>query len=233
VFGWRGALVAYSAATVALVLPWLFGRHANASPTERAPLPWRRPFAWTLASAFALQSVLFYGFNAWLAEAYVDRGWSETAAGGLAAVLNGVALVAGIATALLADRVGSRRLFLVGAASLGTASSVLIAADVPSAWAWTAVLGVAIGIEFTTVMTLPIDAAHGRGEVAALSTLMLGVGYSVSALAPAVLGAVRDATGSFTVPLAMLACDALLLLIVGATISRRRLDAAQASSIPV
>jgi MFS transporter, CP family, cyanate transporter len=104
---------------------------------------------------------------------------------------------------------------------------------VPSAWAWSAVLGVAIGIEFTSVMTLPIDAAHGRAEVAALSTLMLGVGYSVSALAPAALGAVRDATGSFTVPLAMLACDALLLLIVGATISRRRLEAAQASSIPV
>jgi CP family cyanate transporter-like MFS transporter len=87
------------------------------------------------------------------------------------------------------------------------------------------VLGVAIGVEFTTVMTLPIDAARGRADVAALSTLMLGVGYSISAVAPTLLGAVRDATGSFTVPLALLAGDAFLLVGLGATISRRRLTA--------
>jgi CP family cyanate transporter-like MFS transporter len=224
-FGWRGTLVALSAATIALVAPWLRQRHASAEPPARAPLPWRRPIAWTLAGAFALQSVLFYGFNAWLAEAYVDRGWSQTAAGGLAAVMNGVALVFGIVTALVADRVGSRRVFVVGAAALAAASGALLAADVPSAWAWSAVLGVAIGVEFTTVMTLPIDAARGRADVAALSTLMLGVGYSISAVAPTLLGAVRDATGSFTVPLALLAGDAFLLVGLGATISRRRLTA--------
>lgn len=230
-FGWRGALVAFSVATIALVIPWLRRRHAAAAPPERAPLPWRSPLAWTLAAAFATQSTLFYGFNAWLSEAYVDRGWSETAAGGLPAVLNGVALFAGIGTALVADRVGSRRLFLVGGAALAAVSSALLAADVPSAWTWSAVLGVATGVEFTIVMTLPIDAARGRAAVAALSTLMLGVGYSISALAPTVLGAVRDATGSFTLPLTLLAVDAVLLLLVGATISEGRLR--QASSMPV
>lgn len=233
VLGWRGALVVYSAVSAALVLPWLRGRHAAAEPPERAPLPLRKRFAWVLAAAFALQSVLFYGFNAWLADAYVDRGWSQTAAGGLVALLNAVALVFGIATAATADRVGSRRSFLLGGAALAVVSSALLAADVPSAWAWAAILGVAIGIQFTTVMTLPIDAAHGRAEIAALSTLMLGVGYSTSALAPTILGAVRDATGTFTVPLALLAGDAFLLFVVGATISRRRLASAQASSIPV
>jgi CP family cyanate transporter-like MFS transporter len=139
--------------------------------------------------------------------------------------MNGVALVFGIVTALVADRVGSRRVFVVGAAALAAVSGALLAADVPSAWAWSAVLGVAIGVEFTTVMTLPIDAARGRADVAALSTLMLGVGYSISAVAPTLLGAVRDATGSFTVPLALLAGDAFLLVGLGATISRRRLTA--------
>jgi CP family cyanate transporter-like MFS transporter len=233
VFGWRGALVTYSAVTIALVLPWLRGRHARAVPPERAPLPWRVPLAWTLAGAFALQSVLFYGFNAWLAEAFVDRGWSETAAGGLAAVMNGVALVAGIATALVADRVGSRRRFLVGGSATAVAAASLIAANVPTAWAWTVVLGAALGVLFTTVMTLPLDAARGRGDVAAMSTLMLGAGYAIAALAPVGLGAVRDATGSFTLPLALLAVDAFVLLAVTATISTRRLEAAHARSIPV
>jgi CP family cyanate transporter-like MFS transporter len=112
-------------------------------------------------------------------------------------------------------------------------AAVLFAADLPSAWAWASLLGIGTGILFTTVMTLPLDAAHGRAEVAALSTLMLGVGYAISALAPALLGAVRDATGTFTVPLALLAGDALLLLVLGATVSQRRLATAQTRSMPV
>jgi CP family cyanate transporter-like MFS transporter len=233
VAGWRGALVAYSVATVAVAVPWFRERHATPIALERAPLPLRVPVAWALAAVFAAQSVLFYGFNAWLAEAYVDRGWGDAAAGGLVALLNAVALVAGIVTALTADRIGSRRGFLLGGSACSLVAAVFFAADVPSAWAWASLLGVGTGILFTTVMTLPLDAAHGRAEVAALSTLMLGVGYSISALAPTLLGAVRDATGTFTVPLALLACDALLLLFLGATISRRRLAAAQATSMPV
>ncbi len=227
VIGWRGALIAYSGASVLLVVPWLRRRHASPEPPERAPLPVRLPIAWAIAGTFALQSILFYGFNAWLADVYVERGWSDTRAGGLVALMNGVALAAGIATALVADHAGSRRTFLVGGSAVAMAGAGLVAADAAGAWAWSGLLGVAMGILFTTVMTLPLDAARGRGEVAALSTLMLGVGYCVSALAPAILGAVRDSTGTFTLPLALLAGDAALLLAVGTTLSATRLRSPQ------
>jgi MFS transporter, CP family, cyanate transporter len=230
VIGWRGALVAYSGASVLLIVPWLRRRHASPEPPARAPLPVRLPIAWAIAGTFALQSILFYGFNAWLADAYVERGWSDTRAGGLVALMNGVALAAGIATALVADRAGSRRTFLVGGSAVAVAGAGLVAADAAGAWAWSGLLGVAMGILFTTVMTLPLDAARGRGEVAALSTLMLGVGYSVSALAPAILGAVRDSTGTFTLPLALLAGDAALLLALGATLSTSRLRSPAAAA---
>lgn len=224
--GWRGALAVYSAATVLLVAPWLRARHATAHAPERAPLPYRVPVAWAITGAFALQSILFYGFNAWLADAYVERGWSQTAAGGLVAVMNGLALVLGIGTALAADRIGSRRTFVLAGASVATAAAAVVAADVGGAWAWAALLGAAMGVLFTTVMTLPLDAASGRAEVAAMSTLMLGVGYAISALAPTVLGALRDATGTFTLPLALLAVDATALLVLGVAISPGRLGAA-------
>ena len=233
VFGWRGALVAYSAATLAFVVPWLGRPHPSAQPIERAPLPVRVPIAWGLAGTFALQSILFYGFNAWLADAYVDRNWSDTSAGALIAVMNALSLAVGVATGIFGDRVASRRRFLVGGSATAVAAASLIAANVPTAWAWTVVLGAALGVLFTTVMTLPLDAARGRGDVAAMSTLMLGAGYAIAALAPVGLGAVRDATGSFTLPLALLAVDAFVLLAVTATISTRRLEAAHARSIPV
>jgi CP family cyanate transporter-like MFS transporter len=226
VVGWRGTLVAYSVAATLFVLPWLWRSHATAAPPARAPLPWRLPIAWAIAVTFALQSVLFYGFNAWLPDAYAERGWSDTSAGGLVALMNALALVVGVGTALLADRGGSRRTFLVPSSALAVVASALVAADVSGAWLWAAALGAAMGVLFTTVMTLPLDAARERSEVAALSTLMLGVGYALSAIAPVALGAVRDATGDFTLPLVLMAGDAVLLLVVAATLSARRLSAA-------
>jgi CP family cyanate transporter-like MFS transporter len=176
----------------------------------------RVPLAWAIAGAFALQSILFYGFNAWLADAYVERGWSDTRAGALVALMNGVALVVGIATALSADRVGSRRAFLLAGAGVCVAAGSLVAADTRGAWAWAALLGAGMGVLFTIVMTLPLDAGRDRAEVAAYSTVMLGIGYAISSLAPTALGAVRDATGTFTAPLSILAVDALLLLLLSA-----------------
>jgi CP family cyanate transporter-like MFS transporter len=215
-FGWRWTLVVYSLVSLALVVPWLARRHAAAAAPERAPLPVRVPLAWAIAGAFALQSILFYGFNAWLADAYVERGWSDTRAGALVALMNGVALVVGIATALSADRVGSRRAFLLAGAGVCVAAGSLVAADTRGAWAWAALLGAGMGVLFTIVMTLPLDAGRDRAEVAAYSTVMLGIGYAISSLAPTALGAVRDATGTFTAPLSILAVDALLLLLLSA-----------------
>jgi CP family cyanate transporter-like MFS transporter len=215
-FGWRWTLVVYSLVSLALVGPWLVRRHAAASPPERAPLPLRVPLAWAIAGAFGLQSILFYGFNAWLADAYVERGWSDTRAGALVALMNGVALLIGIGTALSADRVGSRRPFLFAGSGVCVAAGSLVAADVGGAWLWAALLGAGMGVLFTIVMTLPLDAGRDRAEVAAYSTVMLGVGYAISSLAPTALGAVRDATGTFTAPLSILAVDALLLLVLSA-----------------
>ena len=69
-------------------------------------------------------------------------------------------------------------------------------------------------------MSLPLDAARGPGEVAALSTLMLGIGYSIAAVAPFALGALRDATGGFTAPLTVLAVNGAALFLVAAWLDR-------------
>ena len=55
-------------------------------------------------------------------------------------------------------------------------------------------------------MTLPLDFERTPERVGALVAMMLGLGYTIGATAPFVLGAVRDATGSF---------DAVLWLAAG------------------
>lgn len=65
-----------------------------------------------------------------------------------------------------------------------------------------------------------------------MTGLMLGAGYSLAALSPFVLGAVRDATGSFTASLWLIVATASALLLVSLALSRERLHrAAEAHAI--
>jgi CP family cyanate transporter-like MFS transporter len=85
------------------------------------------------------------------------------------------------------------------------------------------ILGIAIGPLFPLTMTLPLDASHRPSEVASLAGMMLGVGYTLSALSPLVLGAIRDLTGGFTAVLWTLVAVAALLVVVDASVSPARL----------
>ena len=214
-WSWRLALFVFSAAALVVTIGWAARRHRTPRLVVRAPLPLRSRAAWKLAAVFGLQSSLFYGLNAWLPETYVDRGWSQAAGGELIALLNGVGLVVGFLTALANQRGGSRRVYICAGAAAATGGTALVATNTPSAWAWAVLLGAATGVLFTTVMTLPLDVSSAPSEIAATTALMLGVGYTVSALAPTVLGALRDATGSFVAPFAVLASIGALLLALG------------------
>src|SRR6478609_8718496 len=90
--GWRTPLLLFGVVSTMLAGLWLWLTRSEL-PHERVAarplkLPWRRPLAWRLVAAFFLMSSVFYGLNAWLPDAYVERGWSESSAGGLLAVLN-------------------------------------------------------------------------------------------------------------------------------------------------
>ena len=58
---------------------------------------------------------------------------------------------------------------------------------------------------------------------------MLGVGYTLAACSPLVLGAVRDATGGFQAVLWVLAVLAVLQVLVDASLTPARLAAARSS----
>jgi CP family cyanate transporter-like MFS transporter len=226
--GWRDTLLVFSAATVALAGIWLWtSRDEPAHVRPSAPprgLPWRSPLAWRLVVAFALMSSTFYGMNAWLPATYVERGWSQTSAGELLGLLNLVSVPAGLIVAAVADRV-PRRVYLVGGSLLFCGSIVGIELVPGGAWGWlwASVFGFATGTMFPLVMTLPLDVAHDAAGVAAFTAVMLGAGYCISATSPFVLGAVRDATGSFADALWLLVGTAAGLLVVSASLSGKRL----------
>jgi CP family cyanate transporter-like MFS transporter len=225
--GWRPALGVFAIGGVASLVGWLVLVPADPAPSGRRvrppTLPWRSPLAWRLVAVFGLQSLLYYGTVSWLPDVYVERGWSEAAAGSLIAVMHLVGLVTGIAVPWTADRMGSRRaqLTTVAAASLIGLVGVSVLPD--ATWLWVVLLGFGLGAVFPLCLTLPVDVAHGPGEVGAVAALMLLGGYLLSSVGPVLLGFVRDATGDFAASLWLLAGLAGVLVAACFTLTEARL----------
>ncbi len=227
--GWRWSLGAFSLTAALLAVLWLAVTHREPShvrpETRPVRLPWRNGLAWHLVAVFGFMSSIFYGLNAWLPDAYVERGWTEEGAGGLVGALNVAALSTTLLVPWLADRHGSRRLYLSSLALLFVVGTVGLAAVPEGAWAWATVVGVGVGGLFPLVMTLPLDVAHRPGDVGAVAAMMLGVGYTVSAVAPVGLGGVRDLTGTYEATLWLIAAAAGVLLALSTALSTERLRA--------
>jgi len=116
-------------------------------------------------------------------------------------------------------------MWLAGAAALQFATLLGVVLLPGAGWRWAVLLGMSIGPLFPLTMTLPLDAADGPAEVAALAGMMLGLGYTLSSSGPLLLGAVRDLSGGFDAVLWVLVGAAALLLLVDSSFSPARLSA--------
>jgi CP family cyanate transporter-like MFS transporter len=231
---WRWSLVVFSVATVALVPAWLRLTRDEAphrrEGAERVRLPLHSGTAWTLVGIFGSMACVFYGLNSWLPDAYVERGWSDGKAGALLAVLNITALVTTLTIPWLSDRTGGRRTYLVGFSAALAASVVGFAAVPGGAWVWAAGAGLSTGAMFPLVMTLPVDVGRRQSDVVSVTGLMLGVGYIIGALAPLLLGAVRDVTATYTTTLWLIAGSGAILLSLCVSMTKERIARGVAAS---
>jgi CP family cyanate transporter-like MFS transporter len=234
---WRDALLVFSTVTLGLFVLWLVltrveRGHVAASVPRPLALPWRSSLGWRLVAAFFFMSATYYGLNAWLPDVYVERGWSEGKAGALLAVLNATQIVAGLSVAWLADRMWSRRTWMAACSGLGVVSLLGVVLLPGAGFLWAFMLGATIGPLFSLTMALPLDIGRGPAEVAASTGLMLGAGYSLSAMSPLVLGAIRDASSGFGVVLWVLVGLAAALFAVDSSLTPARLAAARRSHEP-
>jgi len=183
---------------------------------------------------FASQSTLFYGSITWLASAYIERGWTAGQAAGLIAFFNGIGLIASLFVPLFADRLGTRRSQLTGAAILAVIGSLAVVltpgegAGSVVAFGAAGLLGFGIGAFFPLVLTLPVDIAREPSEAASLTALMLLVGYLISSASPVALGYLRDTTGNFDAVLWALVGIALAMFPLALSLGQGRLDRAGA-----
>jgi CP family cyanate transporter-like MFS transporter len=163
---------------------------------------------------------VYYGLNAWLADAYSERGWSDTSTGVLVAMMNISAIPCSFLIPWLSERYGGRIRWLSIMSVVFFAGALGLVEAPAGAYGWSLLAGTAQGGMFALTMTLPLDLERDRVRLGSLVAMMLGGGYMIAATAPFVLGAVRDSTGSFTAVLRCVVGFCVLLFLVIRVLAR-------------
>ncbi|HEV2438692.1 MAG TPA: MFS transporter [bacterium] len=207
---WVGVPAAFLALAVATAvvlagcavwLPAGAPRRTGGEPALRqiAGIAGRRTFVFLSASVFlALFSA--YGITAWLPTYLANVfGFSRTAAGGLAAVVNVALLAASPFAGTLSDRLGTRTPVILAGFGLLVASFALLAGvHSAAAVAVSTVLagtGLALTLPILTTLTTELFGIQRAGVAVSLN---LAVGQIASTISGVLFGYVLDATRSFT-----------------------------------
>ena len=209
--GWREAFAA-SALTAVIALPiWLIaGRDGRTGvPSSLPGRPGSARLGLVLALIFGLQAVPFSSMISWVAAIYRDAGWGPADA----AVTTGLIMAFGIPSALAIPGFSDgrdRRLWIAGMAAL-VAVAVAGVGFAPETvpLVWLILFGIGNGALFPLVLTLPVDFGREPDEVARLAVWTLGGGYLISAIGPVTVGALRDLSGGFELPMAIVAAMAV------------------------
>lgn len=240
--GWRLALAVWAALVAVAAVPWVVlavraarvrrataaavaagARDAEPHPTRiaRAALL-RSPTVWGIGIPFTVSSISAYAGYALLPPLLRETaGVGEAEAGALLALLGFLGLPLAALGPLLAARLRTPTPLLLASSVL---FSVAYGGLLLAPTGLTLLSMVALGLAYITFpMCLALFALRSRTPATAsvVSGAVQGVGYAVAALAPLVLGGLRDATGSWSAALVVLLVVGLGNLVAVPLLARR------------
>nr|WP_314844644.1 MFS transporter [uncultured Microbacterium sp.] len=184
---------------------------------------WRIPMAWAVALVFAASSTLAYVSFAWLPAILIDVGGASPADAGLLLSLFGLmGMPCSLLVPILIVRFQATRpvFFIAIVCGLVGLSGLLFApgAGLPL---WVAIYGLAPALFPLALVLLSIRARTPESAVA-LSGFVQSIGYAVAAAFPLLIGLVHEATGSWEIPLLVLAGVLIAVIPAGWIAGRRR-----------
>ncbi len=222
--GWRVDLAVWGFVALTAVAPWIavwlrerrlrsaaaLGNDPEVEEPALLGRVWRSPLAWATATMFASSSFNAYAMFAWMPEILqATAGVDSFTAGALLALYSIAGFPTGFLIPLLAVRMRNPGLLVFGGAAFFLVGyGGLLIAPGTATWLW--VIAAGLGpLLFPLAMILINLRTRTHEGSAALSGFTQGVGYTVGATGPLLLGLLHELSGAWTLPL-------LLCIVLGA-----------------
>ncbi len=220
---WRVSLGVWALPAALACLVWLLlsvrlraDHHAPGSASALAGLRVSRsPTAWGLLVLFATTSLANYGIVTWVPSVLTDAGGSATLGGAMVGLYSSWGVLAALVVPQLATRMTNPFVVVVVCtAVLLVGYAGLVLSPLHGTWAWMCALGIGVST-FPLCMTLINRRTRTPQSASAVSGFVQGLGYGIACVGPVGLGLLREATGSWSVPLVVLAATAVPGVVAG------------------
>lgn len=219
--GWRTSLALWALLALVAAGVWL-PRILNARPASASASPgignlWRSALAWQVTTFMGLQALGYYVTLTWLPEILQEEaGMDAYQAGWMLSLAQAVGIASMFLAPLLAGRSPSQRGVVVASVLLSAAGALgLLTATGSATTLWVVLLGLGQGACFSLALTFFALRAPDPERAGALSGMAQSAGYLLAAVGPFLFGVLRDATHTWSVPLALLFMVTVGLLIAG------------------
>jgi len=197
---------------------------AAAAAAEHLPLRVlaRQRLAWIMAALFGLQSVGAYVIMGWLPSILGSAGISAGKAGAVLSAVFYINIPISYAVPHFGARMRDRRPLLLALTAASVVGFVgLIVAPGSLAWLWAVFFAFGMAV-FPLVLAFFPERGGTAAGTAALSTFAQSFGYLLAAIVPLMFGVLRDATGSWTVPLLIVIVATVLQGVAGMYVASSR-----------
>lgn len=230
--GWQASLGAWSVLALIAAVAWLpqllttrQSRVAvTAAPVAKPITGLRRtPLAWQISLFMGVSSLLVYTLVAWMPTILASHGMSRSEAGLVFAYSNLIQVAGAFLVPLIAGRMTRQRGLAVLMAALNAVGVlILLLSPVSGAWISATVLGVAQGGSLGLALAFIVLRTDSAAGAAQLGGMTQAIGYLIAAAGPVGAGALRQLTGSWTVPLTLLLAFAGVAAVAGWGAGRNR-----------
>jgi MFS transporter, CP family, cyanate transporter len=231
--GWRVSVGMWAVLALFAIAPWvtILVTHKPSHPEHDVAIEeaeprvlgrvWHAPIAWALAVVFAVSSFNAYAAFAWLPEILRETaGVSAAQAGDLLSLYAAMGIPAGLLIPLLATRMKNVGLLIyAGVAFFVLGYLGLIFIPGTATWLWVVFAGLG-PLLFPLCLVLINLRTRSHGGAVALSSFTQGVGYTLGAIGPLVVGLLHDLTGAWTLALVVLTLSAGAAAVAGFVVAR-------------
>ncbi|WP_206715159.1 MFS transporter [Cellulosimicrobium arenosum] len=214
---WAGPAAVAAVVWLVLALRLPADHHAPATATvlDARPRISRSSTVWGLVILFAMLSMSNYGIITWVPTVLTDAGGSAALGGSMVALYSAWGMVAALVVPHLATRLANPFVVVVVCAVALVAGYLgLLLSPLDGTLLWVCLLGIGVST-FPLCMTLINRRTRTPQSASAVSGFVQGIGYGLACFGPIGLGLLREATGSWTLPLVVLAATTVPGVIAG------------------